>query len=141
MCSFTLFATLTNSTVEPFKLQYAVSKVERTKLLTNFVHLNQSRYFDNINYLKKIKQQMDAQKGNILQQFIREHAAPVWIFFPLIFKEDHAESSINIPLTKKQTSEDRDTDCTNCRTYPNSFKQLTQQFSLNDSNAKNAYLT
>ena len=60
MCSFTLFATLTNSTVEPFKLQYAVSKVERTKLLTNFVHLNQSRYFDNINYLKKIKQQMDA---------------------------------------------------------------------------------
>ena len=55
MCSFTLFAALTNSTVEPFRLHYAVSKDERTKLLTNFVDLNQLRYFENINYFKKLR--------------------------------------------------------------------------------------
>lgn len=46
MCSFILFARLSNKPVGPFKLHCAVSDDEPTKLLMHFIQLNQLRYFD-----------------------------------------------------------------------------------------------
>ena len=43
MCSFILFARLSNRPVGPFKLHCAVSEDEPTKLLVHFIQL---RYFD-----------------------------------------------------------------------------------------------
>ena len=47
---------------------------------------------------------------------------PLRTFFPLIFDEHHEESAIIIPLVKKETSEQSQTDRSNCQTYLNSWE-------------------